>query len=79
MIFFEAPPLGYAVQWSVGVGAAGAPVAIRRGSRFIAPVVVVDKAQIADGLPCHVKLDQLLRINSIQFKTSLFGLLCQFS
>ena len=66
MIFCEAPP-EYAVLWSVGVGAAGAPVAIRRGSRFIAPVVVVDKAQIADGLPCHVKLDQLLRINSIQF------------
>ena len=49
--FFKAPPPGYAVLWSVGVGAAGAPVAIRRGSRFIASVVVVDKAQTADGLP----------------------------
>ena len=38
----EAPPPGYAVLWSVGVGTAGAPVAIRRGSRFIASVVVVD-------------------------------------
>ena len=26
---FEAPPPGYAVLWSVGVGAAGAPVTIR--------------------------------------------------
>ena len=52
MIFFEAPPPGYAVLWPVGVGAAGAPVAIRtRGSRFIASVVVVEKAQTADGLP----------------------------
>ena len=37
--------------WSVGVGAAGAPVAIRGGLRFIASVVIVDKAQTADGLP----------------------------
>ena len=44
MIFFEVPPPGYAVLWSVAVGAAGAPVAIRRGSRFIASVIVVDKA-----------------------------------
>ena len=51
MILVEAPPPGYAVRWSVGVGAAGAPVGIRRGSRFIASVVVVDKAQTADGLP----------------------------
>ena len=49
--FFEAPPSGYAVLWPVGLGAAGAPVAIRRGSRFIASIVVVDKAQTADGLP----------------------------
>ena len=27
--FFEAPSPAYAVPWSVGVGAAGAPVAIR--------------------------------------------------
>ena len=47
----EAPPPGYAVLWSVGVGAAGAPVAIRGGSRFIASFVVVDKAQTADGFP----------------------------
>ena len=39
------------VLWSVGVGAASAPVAIRRGWRFIASVVVVDEAQTADGLP----------------------------
>ena len=39
------------VLWSVGVGAAGAPVATRLGSRFIVSVVVVDKAQAADGLP----------------------------
>ena len=51
MVFFEAPPPGYAVLWSAGVGAAGAPVAIRRGSRFIASAVVVDKYQTADGLP----------------------------
>ena len=51
MFFFEAPPPGYAVLWSVCVGAACAPVAIRRGSRFIASVVVVDKAQTADGSP----------------------------
>ena len=50
-VFFEAPPPGYAVLWSVGVGAAGAPVAIPRGSRFIASVAVVDKAQTADGWP----------------------------
>ena len=50
IVFLGAPP-GYAVRWSVGVGAAGAPVAIRRGSRFIASAVVVDKYQTADGLP----------------------------
>ena len=50
IVFLGAPP-GYAVRWSVGVGAAGAPVAIRRGSRIIASIVVVDKAQTADGLP----------------------------
>ena len=44
MFFFEAPPPGYAVLFSVGVGAAGAPVAIRRGSRFItSSAIVVDK------------------------------------
>ena len=42
--FSEAPPPRYAVLWSVGVGAAGAPVAIRRGSRFItSSAIVVDK------------------------------------
>ena len=50
MSFFETRPPGYPVLWSVGVGAAGAPVGIRRGSRFIASVAVVDKAQTADGL-----------------------------
>ena len=50
MFFFEAPPPGYAVLWSVGVSAAGATIAIRRGSRFIASLVVVDKAQTADGM-----------------------------
>ena len=33
--------------WSVSVGAAVAPVATRRGSRFIASFVVVDNAQTA--------------------------------
>ena len=47
----EAPPPGYAVLWFVGVGAAGTPVAIRRGSRFIASIVAIDKSQTADGLP----------------------------
>ena len=50
-VFFEAPPPGCAVLWSVGVCTAGAPVAIHRGSRFIASIVVVDKAQTANGLP----------------------------
>ena len=36
---------------SVRVGAAGAPVAIRRDSRFIASNVAVGRAQTADGLP----------------------------
>ena len=45
MIVFEAPPPGYAV---LGVGAAGAPVATRGGSRFIASAVIVDKAPTAD-------------------------------
>ena len=49
--FFKAPPPGYAVLWSVGVGAAGAPVSTRSGSRFIASVMVVGKAQTGDGLP----------------------------
>ena len=42
MISFEAPPPGYAVLWSVGVGAAIVPVASGRGSRVVASVVVID-------------------------------------
>ena len=50
VFFFEEPPSGYAVLWSVGVGADGAPVSIRRGSRCITSIVVADNAQTADGL-----------------------------
>ena len=47
MIFFEEPPPGHAVLWSVSVGAAVAPVATRWGSRFIASFGIVDSAQRA--------------------------------
>ena len=47
MIFFEEPPPGYAVPWSVSVGVAVAPVATRWGSRFIASFGVVDSIQTA--------------------------------
>ena len=47
MFFFEDPPPGYAVLRSVSVGAAVAPVATRRGSRFIASFGIVDGAQTA--------------------------------
>ena len=87
MICFEAPSPGYAVLWSVGVDAAGAPVAIRKVSRFIASVVVVDKAQTADGLPRErwpsVNIPrQVGSTTQIQFKRSskydsIFGLFCQ--
>ena len=52
-IFFEEPPPGYAALWSVSVGAAVAPVATRRGSRFIVSFGVVNSAQerwIASGM-----------------------------
>ena len=42
MIGFEAPPPGYAVLWSIGVGAAVVPVASGCGSRVVASVVVID-------------------------------------
>ena len=42
MIFLEEPPPGYAVLWSVSVGAALAPVATGWGSRCIASFVIVD-------------------------------------
>ena len=47
MILFEEPPPGYAVLWSVSVGAAVAPFATRWSSRFIASFVIVDSAQTA--------------------------------
>ena len=47
MFFFEEPPPGYAVLWSVSVGAAVVPVVTRRGRRFIASFGVVDSAQTA--------------------------------
>ena len=47
MVFFEEPPPGYDVLWSVSVGAAAAPVATRRGSRFIASFGIVGSAQRA--------------------------------
>ena len=45
IIIFEAPPPGYDVLWSVGVGAAIAPVTSRIGSRFIASIVVTEAAK----------------------------------
>ena len=64
--FFEAPSLGYAVLWSVDVGAAGAPVDIRRCSQFIASLDVVDKAQLADGLPggCWLSVNMRRQVGS---------------
>ena len=41
------PPPGHAVLWYVSVGAAVAPVATRRGSRFIISFGIVDNAQRA--------------------------------
>ena len=79
----------YAVQWSVGVGAAVAPVATRWGSRVIASVVVVDKAQTDDGLPrggwpsvsMPCQIGPTRQFNSIRFillqKRSIWGLLCE--
>ena len=43
--FFEAPPPGDDVPWSVGVGTAIAPVASRWGSCFIASIVVAETAK----------------------------------
>ena len=51
MIVFEAPPPGYAVLCSVGVGAAVFPVAWRCGSRVIASVVVIDAIKKCAGMP----------------------------
>ena len=45
VITFEAPPPGYDVIRSVGVGVAIAPVASRKGSRFIAPIMVTETAK----------------------------------
>ena len=45
MILLEAPPPGYAMFLSVGLGAAVVPVASRWGSRFIASVVVIDASK----------------------------------
>ena len=49
--FFEEPPPGYAVLWSVAVGAAVAPLATLRSSRLIGLVVVIGIAQRTMGCP----------------------------
>ena len=81
--FLEAPPPGCAVLWSVGMGAADAPVAIHRGSLFIASIVVVDKAQTNDGLPRgrwpsvhmprQVGSTPQIQFNSVQKKRAFIG------
>ena len=50
MIIREAPPPGYNVPWSVGVGAA-APVASRLGLRSNASIVVTKVAKNLPRLP----------------------------
>lgn len=83
MTDFEAPPPGYAVLWSVGVGAAIAPVASRCPSRFITSIVVMDAASFLPGWPgcivplwtCHVKLGQLPNWIWITSKIRILGLL----
>lgn len=45
MTGFEVPPPGYAVIWSVGVGAPVSSVTLRCGSLVVASVVVIDAIQ----------------------------------
>ena len=51
MIVLRAPPLGYDVLSSVGVGAAIAAVAPRNGFRLIASIVVIDAVKNRARLP----------------------------